>query len=142
LGKTIKPPAIIELRSDLGGGKTTLVKGVAKGFGSSDRVSSPTFTINKIYKSPKGEIHHFDFYRLSEAGVVADQLAESLEKQAAITVIEWSDIVKNVLPTKRLIIELKPVATDSEERDIKITYPIEYEKIILAIESERQEIKP
>src|SRR5436190_17523226 len=80
LGSVLNPPAIIELRSDLGGGKTTFVRGLARGFGSNDRVASPTFTLNKIYKNSKGqEIHHFDFYRLHEPGILVDQLSESLD---------------------------------------------------------------
>src|SRR3989344_4647612 len=77
LGKLLKKPEVIELRADLGGGKTTFVRGLVKGFGSQDVVTSPTFTLNKVYQGRDGQqIHHFDFYRLSEPGIVADQLAE------------------------------------------------------------------
>jgi tRNA threonylcarbamoyladenosine biosynthesis protein TsaE len=85
LGSRLKSPLVIELRSDLGGGKTTLTQGLAHGLGSKDVVSSPTFTLSKIYKCAGGvEIHHFDFYRLSEAGVLRDQLDESLKDEKAI----------------------------------------------------------
>jgi tRNA threonylcarbamoyladenosine biosynthesis protein TsaE len=105
LGSLIKPPEVIELRSDLGGGKTTFTKGFARGLGSKDRVASPTFTLNKIYKSDHLEIHHFDFYRLEEPGVLSEQLEESLQNPRVVTIVEWADIVKGVLPKERIAIE-------------------------------------
>lgn len=124
LGEGLKSPEVIELRSDLGGGKTTFVKGLALGFGSKDAVSSPTFTLNKVYKGQSGQqIHHFDFYRLSDPGIMADQLAESLNNPNAVTVVEWGDIVQNVLPSERLSIEFKMVADNPDERQINISYP-------------------
>src|SRR5258708_8291303 len=96
LGQMLQAPQVLDLRADLGGGKTTFVRGLVRGLGSKDTVSSPTFTLNKIYKAKDMQIHHFDFYRLSDAGIVADQLAESLEDPSVITVVEWSDIVQEV----------------------------------------------
>jgi tRNA threonylcarbamoyladenosine biosynthesis protein TsaE len=116
LASIIKPPEVIELRSDLGGGKTTFTKGLVLGFGSRDKVSSPTFTLNKIYKAPHLEIHHFDFYRLDEPGVVSDQLKESLQDPKVVTIVEWADIVKGVLPDERITIEFRPVADNEDER--------------------------
>src|SRR5581483_8998174 len=116
LAKSLKPPIVIELRSDLGGGKTTFTRGLVRGIGSADKVASPTFTLNKIYKADHLEIHHFDFYRLNDPGVVSDQLEESLQNPGVITVVEWSDIVRGVLPDNRLIIEFQPVESDPDER--------------------------
>ena len=76
LGKSLRGGEVIELVSDLGGGKTTFVRGLARGAGSHDKVASPTFTISKTYVTDGYEIHHFDFYRLNDAGIVADELAE------------------------------------------------------------------
>lgn len=90
--------------SDLGGGKTTFVRGLARGTGTTDKVASPTFTISKVYEADKFEIHHFDFYRLHEAGVVADELAEVIGDLKVVVVIEWADVVQHVLPEKRLTI--------------------------------------
>jgi tRNA threonylcarbamoyladenosine biosynthesis protein TsaE len=123
LGALVKAPEIIELRSDLGGGKTTFVKGLAKGIGSKDKVSSPTFTLNKIYKADHLEIHHFDFYRLNEPGVVSEQLEESLQNPRVITVVEWSDIVKDVLPEQRITVEFKPVPDNEDERVVTFEFP-------------------
>jgi len=91
--------------------------------GSKDSVTSPTFTLSKVYKAKDLQIHHFDFYRLNEPGIVADQLAESLEDPKVITVVEWSSIVQDVLPKKRLTVEFKPTKNNPEEREIIIIYP-------------------
>jgi tRNA threonylcarbamoyladenosine biosynthesis protein TsaE len=123
LGRLLKNPEVIELRSDLGGGKTTFVRGLTRGLKSSDTVSSPTFTLNKIYKAKNLQIHHYDFYRLNEPGIMSDELAESLQSPKVVTVVEWSDIVQNILPEERLTIELKPMANDPEEREITVSYP-------------------
>ncbi len=107
--------------SDLGGGKTTLVRGLARGLGSHDHVSSPTFKISNVYSAGKLQLHHFDFYRLNDAGVVAHELHDVLEDPQAIVVVEWGDVVQNVLPPDRLNIQLK--ATSENERQITIKYP-------------------
>lgn len=123
-GKLIKTPAVVELRSDLGGGKTTFVRGLAKGFGSADQVISPTFILNAIYKGQGGrEIHHFDFYRLDQAGILSSQLEASLKNRQVVTVVEWSGIVQKILPQKRFTVEFQPVAANEDERQIIITYP-------------------
>ena len=112
----------IELVSDLGGGKTTFVRGLARGMGSADRVASPTFTISKIYDLPEQkQIHHFDFYRLAEPGIIADELAEVLEDPSATVVVEWADIVHDVLPQERLSVYIRQ--NPAGVREITFRYP-------------------
>ena len=105
---------LIELISDLGGGKTTLVRGIARGFGSTDKVASPTFTVSKEYQSGKKRIVHYDFYRLNDPGILQFELAESLEDPAAVSIIEWADIVHDVLPQDVLRITIASGAHESE----------------------------
>lgn len=137
LGAKLKGGEVIELCADLGGGKTTFVKGLARGLGSNDTAASPTFTLKKIYKGRGGvQVHHFDFYRLSEPGVVSDQLEESLNDAGVVTVVEWSDSVKEVLPENRLCIEFQPVATDPDERIIHIHYSEPHTRLIKEIETD------
>ncbi len=142
LGELLKTPGLVELRSDLGGGKTIFVRGLARGFGSRDTVSSPSFTLNKVYKSKRGEIHHFDFYRLAEAGVMAAQLAESVGKPGVVTVVEWGGVVQDVLPKERLTIEFKPLAKSEDSREIVIHYPESMSELIKQLETNWTEIKP
>jgi tRNA threonylcarbamoyladenosine biosynthesis protein TsaE len=144
LGQLLQPPAVIELRSDLGGGKTTFVKGLARGLGSEDMVTSPTFTLSNIYHSKNSpwKIHHFDFYRLKQPGIMADELDESLKDDKGITVVEWGDIIKDVLPKERVTIELKPVATNTEERHVTFLYTPKYADIIRSVQTRWQEVMP
>jgi len=98
---------VIELVSDLGGGKSTFTRGLVRGLGSPDKVASPTFTISKVYQSANLQVHHFDFYRLHEAGIIADELAEVAGEPDIVTVVEWGDVVQHVLPDKRLTVLIK-----------------------------------
>ncbi|HEX8182750.1 MAG TPA: tRNA (adenosine(37)-N6)-threonylcarbamoyltransferase complex ATPase subunit type 1 TsaE [Candidatus Saccharimonadales bacterium] len=122
IGAKLRGGEVIALNSDLGGGKTTFVRGLARGMGSQDHVSSPTFTIGRQYTSPgkKLALYHFDFYRLHEAGIMTLELAEALEDPLAVTVIEWSEIVAGVLPSTRLSINI--ISKSEHERDITIEY--------------------
>lgn len=115
LGRALKGGEVIELISDLGGGKTTFVRGLVRGAESPDKVASPTFTISKIYKTDKFEIHHFDFYRLHEAGIMADELAELVGDPKVVVVVEWGDVVQHVLPSKRLTISIKQTPDGSRQ---------------------------
>jgi len=103
---------VLELVSDLGGGKTTFVRGLARGMGSIDRVASPTFTISRVYEAGDLELHHFDFYRLHEAGLIAEELAEIIGNPKVVAVVEWGGVVKNVLPDKRLTITIEKTPSD------------------------------
>ena len=105
---------------DLGAGKTTFIKGFAQGLGSADAVASPTFTVSREYTCANDVIlHHFDFYRLDEPGIMADEIAEVLDDELAVVVIEWSDIIEDLLPESYLRVSLKPTE-DPESRKIRI----------------------
>jgi tRNA threonylcarbamoyladenosine biosynthesis protein TsaE len=132
LGKALKGGEVIELVSDLGGGKTTFVRGLARGAGSQDKVASPTFTISKIYHTDKFEIHHFDFYRLHEAGIVADELAEVAGDPKAVVVVEWADVVQHVLPDKRLTINIKQTP-DGSSRELTFSSHKELSYLLEAV---------
>jgi tRNA threonylcarbamoyladenosine biosynthesis protein TsaE len=107
VGAALKGGEVIELMSDLGGGKTTFVRGLARGAGSKDTVGSPTFTISRVYKAGQKTIRHYDFYRLSEPGLMAQELSESVGSAEDVVVIEWGAIVQDVLPKERLQIEFE-----------------------------------
>jgi tRNA threonylcarbamoyladenosine biosynthesis protein TsaE len=122
IGRVLRGREVIELISDIGGGKTTFVKGLARGLDVHDTVQSPTFTISRIYNARDDlELHHFDFYRLNEAGIVADELAESLHQPNVIVAVEWGEIVHDVLPAERITIHLTSLG--DTERKITITTP-------------------
>lgn len=121
IGSRLRGGEVLELISDLGGGKTTFTRGLVRGAGSNDRVASPTFTISREYKAPTFTIAHFDFYRLSEAGIVADELREIMEDPHSVKVIEWGEIVNDVLVSERLQIGFKQAGGDT--RELTFTYP-------------------
>ena len=129
IGACLRGGEVILLSSDLGGGKTALVRGIARGIGSVDHVSSPTFTISKVYKAPKLTMYHFDFYRLHEPGIISHELAEALQDDTAVVAIEWGDIVSSIVPENNLTIVIK--RTGDSTRDIqlmataKLTYLVE-----------------
>lgn len=148
LGSKLVGGEVIELASDLGGGKTTFVQGLARGLGSPDIVSSPTFTLKKIYTAYRPEavqeirIYHYDFYRLSDPGILRDELAEAIEDKKAITVVEWSDIVQDVLPPDRISIKFDPTRNDPDERLITISYPSSFAGGIKAAQTGWEGIEP
>jgi tRNA threonylcarbamoyladenosine biosynthesis protein TsaE len=121
LGANLRGSETIELISDLGGGKTTFARGLVRGAGSLEKVGSPTFTISREYRTPKWTIYHFDFYRLNQAGIVAQELAEVVQDPQAVVVVEWGDIVHDVLPADRLAIRFQQTAEDT--RLLTFEYP-------------------
>ena len=120
IGARLKGGEVIELVSDLGGGKTVFAKGLAKGAGSNEIVSSPTFTLSKVYRTPSFVINHFDFYRLHDAGIMSEELKESIDNEEAVTVIEWADVAKNVLPKEHLTININNLGEN--KRDLIFNY--------------------
>lgn len=121
LGSRLRGGEVIELISDLGGGKTTFIRGLARGLGSKDHVSSPTFKISNIYKAGNLELYHFDFYRLAEVGIIADELAELIAQPDIVVVVEWGEIVHDVLPPERTSITL--TVNDENSRLVCLTFP-------------------
>lgn len=138
IGAKLRGREVIELISDVGGGKTTFVKGLAKGLQILDTVQSPTFTISRIYAARDDlELHHFDFYRLSEAGIVADELAESLQQPNVIVAVEWGEIVHDVLPLHRITVRFANLG--EHERSVAIITPKGFEHIDDAIVTYKQQ---
>jgi len=121
IGRNLRGGETIELVSDLGGGKTTFTRGLARAAGSIDRVASPTFTISKEYVCPDFSIQHFDFYRLQEAGIVAQELEEFVGDPKCVVVVEWGEVVEDILPPERLKIVFERTADDG--RRVSCSYP-------------------
>lgn len=134
LGENLKGGECIELISDLGGGKTTFTRGLVNGLGSKDAVSSPTFTIGKQYSSGDITCYHFDFYRLQEPGLVAEELSEALDNPKGIIVVEWAQSVSEVLPEDRVVITIEQLADSMDARKLNIEYPDKYTYIIEGVQ--------
>jgi tRNA threonylcarbamoyladenosine biosynthesis protein TsaE len=115
VGRRLCGGEVIELISDLGGGKTVFVKGLARGMGIDEAVSSPSFTIKNVYPGPKLKLYHYDFYRLHEAGLLKEEIAEALQDPVGVVVIEWADVVKDLLPVQHLSVTVRPTSADERE---------------------------
>ena len=102
-----EPGDIIALIGDLGTGKTALTKYIAEGLGVTEEVISPTFTIVKEYRSGRLPLFHFDVYRLSCGEELMDIGAEDYLEDGGVSVIEWADIVADVLPEDALVVSIE-----------------------------------
>ncbi len=116
IGKSVHGGQVIELIGDVGAGKTTLTRAIARGMDIADEIHSPTFTIKNMYDGRDGlRLVHYDFYRLNEAGLMSDELAEAVNDENAVVVIEWGDIVADVLPADRMTVTIAPTNEDTRE---------------------------
>lgn len=136
LAPHLKGGEVVELSSDLGGGKTTFVQGLAAALGYHGAVTSPTFALSQIYALPSGlELHHYDLYRLAEGGIVGEELAEDMADPQVVTLIEWGGVVESGLPADRLHITLEPVADTARRLVFKSGGPVS-ERLLVALRQE------
>lgn len=105
---------VVALIGDLGTGKTALTRYIAEGLGVRETISSPTFTIVKEYKSGRLPLYHFDVYRLGSGEELLDIGAEDMLDGDGLCVIEWADIVSEVLPEESLVVKLEYGAEEGE----------------------------
>ena len=103
--------AIIYLVGDLGAGKTTLTRGVMRGFGYDGAVKSPTYTIIEPYEFEKSMIYHFDLYRLAHAEEAEYLGAEEYFSPTNLCLIEWPEKGLGSIPSADLVIELNEKGT-------------------------------
>jgi tRNA threonylcarbamoyladenosine biosynthesis protein TsaE len=128
LGRQFRGAELIELIGDVGAGKTTFVRGLARGLGSVDTVSSPTFTLKNIYAG-RLSLYHYDLYRLHEDKLIKNELAEMFDDPQAILVLEWAVEVQTVLPGEHIKVEFK--VTDETDRALRIAVPEKYNYILI-----------
>ncbi|HZK74693.1 MAG TPA: tRNA (adenosine(37)-N6)-threonylcarbamoyltransferase complex ATPase subunit type 1 TsaE [Clostridia bacterium] len=99
LGRSLRQGDLMLLEGDLGAGKTTFVRGVARGAGSSAHVASPTFQLVRVYAG-RIQLAHVDLYRLAPGAELVDLGLEELLDQGAV-VVEWGDRMEALLPNRR-----------------------------------------
>ncbi len=116
LAKYLTPGDVITLNGDLGAGKTTFTKGIAKGLGVERTVNSPTYTIVKEYKG-RLPLYHMDVYRLEnqEEDIGFDEYFNG----EGVSVVEWSKFIDEFLPEERLEIEINKVSEEHRELQLK-----------------------
>lgn len=122
IGAKLKGGEVLELIGDVGAGKTTFVKGLAEGLKIDDDVQSPSFTINRNYAARDGlTLNHYDFYRLNDAGIMNMEIAESLSDPQNITVVEWGESVRDVLPDARIVVRINYLPDEGREIEFEIS---------------------
>jgi len=120
LGEILLPSDLICLIGELGAGKTTLVQGIAKGWGSGDAATSPTFVLVNSYRRPDGAIlNHLDAYRLENAHEAEDLDLDFMMAEGPL-MVEWADRVLDALPKEHLTIHMSWLA--DEQRRLAFTF--------------------
>lgn len=115
LGSLLSRGDLVCLSGDLGSGKTTLMQGIAQGWGSLDKVSSPTFVLVNMYRRSDGQnLYHMDTYRMGSAEEAVDLDLEMM-LESGVLVIEWAERIQSVLPKDCLWINLMWIADEQRE---------------------------
>lgn len=118
LGENLKPGDVVCLNGDLGAGKTTLTKSIAKGLGIDDYVTSPTFTIVNEYYG-KTDLYHIDTYRLDDK-IDVDYLGfDEYFYSDGVTIVEWAEKIRDALPEEYMEINIK---SHDDKRYLEINY--------------------
>ena len=97
LGTELKPNTVLAFTGDLGAGKTAFTRGLARGLGATERVTSPTYTIVNEYLSGRLPLFHFDMYRLSCSDELWDIGWEDYLARGGVCAVEWSENVEDAL---------------------------------------------
>src|SRR4051794_7534502 len=120
LAAELAPPLLVLLRGDLGAGKTTLVKGIAEGFGAAaaDDVTSPTFTLVHEYRGKRATLYHIDLYRIDTERELETLGLDDLAGPESILVIEWGEKFSRFVRERNLEVALERI--NDNERRIRI----------------------
>lgn len=116
LARRLHPGDVLLLWGDLGAGKSELTRGLAKGLGVTETVSSPSFTILNVYESGRVPLYHFDWYRLQSAEELWEMGMEEYLGGDGVAVVEWPAQCPEAIPESYLSVTLMPV--DDNEREI------------------------
>lgn len=120
LAVKLEPGAVIAFTGDLGAGKTAFTRGLARGLGIPDRVTSPTFTIVNEYEGGRLPLFHFDMYRLGSAGELFDIGWEDYLDRGGVCAVEWSENIAGALEGDALRVDIRRGAQDTQ-RVITVT---------------------
>ena len=138
LAAELKPPRLVLLRGELGAGKTTLIKGIAEGFGAArqDDVTSPTFTLVHEYRSPQVNIYHVDLYRVDTPRELETLGLDDLVADDAVLLIEWGEKFERFRRERDVEIALERTG-DNQRRIILTAEPAENAEKIHSAEKRR-----
>ncbi len=118
LGRTfaasLRPGDVVALFGTLGSGKTRFITGVCEALGARIHATSPTFTLINEYPAPFGSVVHIDLYRIGSRNELAELGIEEYFSDECICLIEWAELVRDILPRRHFEVQLSHGATDSE----------------------------
>ena len=115
LGGLLQPGDLVCLQGELGAGKTTLVQGMAQGWGALDSVSSPTFVLVNLYRrAGDGQFFHMDAYRIESASEGEELDLDAMLAEGPL-LIEWADRLASILPRERLWVTLEHVSDEHRQ---------------------------
>lgn len=114
LAKTLRPGTVLAFRGDLGAGKTAFTRGLGRGLGCTERVTSPTYTIVNEYTSGRLPLFHFDMYRLRSSEDLFDIGWEDYLARGGVCAVEWSENVADALEGAILVSIRRTGDTDRE----------------------------
>lgn len=120
LAGRLEPGSVIAFTGDLGAGKTAFTRGLARGLGISDRVTSPTFTIVNEYEGGRLPLFHFDMYRLGSADELFDIGWEDYLARGGVCAVEWSENIREALETGCLRVDIRRGSAE-DQRIITVT---------------------
>ena len=107
LAERLKPGTVVAFSGDLGAGKTAFVRGMARGLGISERVTSPTFTIVNEYEGGRLPLFHFDMYRLGSSDELFDIGWEDYLARGGVCAVEWSENVDDALEEDAVRVDIR-----------------------------------
>jgi tRNA threonylcarbamoyladenosine biosynthesis protein TsaE len=130
LGEMIKPGDVICMSGDLGTGKTTMAQGIARGWGSLDAVTSPTFVLmNEYRRADSAKLYHLDAFRLSGMDEVLHIGFNEILEEGGPVLIEWPENISDAIPEERLWIDLRWVEDSRRGLFFSATGP-RYERLL------------
>ncbi|GAW92512.1 tRNA (adenosine(37)-N6)-threonylcarbamoyltransferase complex ATPase subunit type 1 TsaE [Calderihabitans maritimus] len=122
LGKCLWKGAVICLIGDLGTGKTTFVKGLARGLGVEEPVTSPTFTLINQYQG-KFAVCHLDVYRLEDPEEIFELGLEDCFQTEKVIIIEWAEKILDLLTGEYLLVEIRRADSNEEDKRLLVFQP-------------------
>ena len=118
LGKILKPGTVIAYQGDLGAGKTAFTRGLAKGLGADDMVTSPTYTIVNEYLGGRCPLFHFDMYRLASSDDLWDIGWDDYLDRNGVCAVEWSENVADAMEDP-IVITIEKLGEESRRITIE-----------------------
>ena len=116
LAERLQPGDVIAYTGDLGAGKTAFTRGLARGLGITERITSPTFTIVNEYQGGRLPLFHFDMYRLGSSDELCEIGWEDYLARGGVCAVEWSEIVADALEEDCIRVDIRQGDTENQRK--------------------------